>query len=60
MAGAKEVQAEPLKAADEKGDGRHATKFQHGVIRHQGEFSGMANAYSIQLCGVGDIDANQL
>lgn len=60
MAGAKEVQGEPSEATDEKGDGRHAAMFQHSVIKRQGEFSGMANAYSIQLCVVGDVDANQL
>jgi hypothetical protein len=29
-------------------------------VRHQGKFSGMAHADPIQLCRVGNVDADQL
>jgi len=49
-----------MEAEGGEGDGRHEAEFQRDIEQHQGEFPGMANAHSLELCGVGDVDADQL
>lgn len=53
-----EARDSPTIITDAGRDGGHAGKFKFGIFWDQGKHSGMANAYSIQLCGVGDVDAN--